>query len=336
MSEANNHATSFNSQSNFESVEQSPNEQQQKVTEISDCNTAKSFLPLDPATHLEALQLKDTEKIESEASLGQNMNWQKVAHKLREYNRKLLKKVFRLEQELAEIDNKYNKYVEKSQTSDVLVAQQAEEIKTYQEQVAAMSQQLTSSQQQIESRETVISNLSQQYELSQKQTAQLERECSLLQENYAQQACELAAKVKETKELQAKLNQQQRYALQYKAELKRQIDKPPVVSTIISEPVATHSHSYANNRSIKPWSTSRIPDRIPDPKISLPQTAKIEREQLQPSLKIGQKAGEITTWSSVIDHHQDNQPAVKSTQKPKQQKPQSLAAVDLPTFPRSS
>jgi chromosome segregation ATPase len=332
MSEANNHATSFNSQSNFESVDQSPNEQQQKVTETSHCDTAKSYLPLDTVAHPEVSQLKDAEKIESEASLGQKMNWQKVAHKLREYNRKLLKQVFRLEQELAEIDNKYNKYVEKSQTSDLLVAQQAEEIKTYQEQIAAMSQQLTNSQQQIESRETVISNLSQQYELSQKQTAQLERECTLLQENYAQQACELAAKVKETKELQTKLNQQQRYALQYKAELKRQIDKPPVLSTVISEPVVSHSQSYANNRSIKPWSTSRIPE----PKISLPQTAKIEREPLQPSLKISQKAGEIDTWSSVVDHHQVNQPAVKSTQKQKQQKPQSLAAVDLPTFPRSS
>ncbi len=332
MSEANNHATSFNSQSNFESVDQSPNEQQQKVTETSHCDTAKSYLPLDTVAHPEASQLKDAEKIESEASLGQKMNWHKVAHKLREYNRKLLKKVFRLEQELAEIDNKYNKYVEKSQTSDLLVAQQAEEIKTYQEQIAAMSQQLTNSQQQIESRETVISNLSQQYELSQKQTAQLERECTLLQENYAQQACELAAKVKETKELQTKLNQQQRYALQYKAELKRQIDKPPVLNTVISEPLVSHSPSYANNRSIKPWSTSRIPE----PKISLPQTAKIEREPLQPSLKISQKAGEINTWSSVVDHHQVNQPAVKSTQKQKQQKPQSLAAVDLPTFPRSS
>jgi hypothetical protein len=331
MSEANNHATSFNSQSNFESVEQSPNEQQQKVTEIGHCDTPKSYLPLDTAADPEIPQLKDAEKIESEASLGQKMNWQKVAHKLREYNRKLLKKVFRLEQELAEIDNKYNKYVEKSQTSDLLVAQQAEEIKTYQEQMAAMSQQLTNSQEQIDSREIVINNLSQQYELSQKQTAQLERECTLLQETHAQQACELAAKVKETKELQTKLNQQQRYALQYKAELKRQIDKPPVVSTIISQPVASHSHSYANNRSIKPWSTSRIPE----PKITLPQTAKIESEQLQPSVKISQKTGEIASWSSVIDHHQVNQSSVKSTQKQKQQKPQSLAAVDLPTFPRS-
>lgn len=334
MSEANNHATSFNFQSNFESVDQSQNEQQQKVTKtVSQSPPENSYLPLNTATNLQESQLKDAEKIESEASLCQKMDWQKVAHKLREYNRKLLKKVFRLEQELAEIDNKYNKYVEKSRTSDVLVAQQAEEIETYQEQIATFNQQLADSQeqcqQQIDSRETRISNLAHQYELNQKQTAQLERECALLQENYNQQACELAAKVKEIKELQTKLNLQQRYALQYKTELKRHLEQPSViVSTSIPEPVASHSKTYVDNRSIKPWSTPRIPE----PKIALPQTAKLEREPLQPSLKISQKTGEIATWSASIAHQQVNQPAVKSTTK---QKPQSLAAVDLPTFPRS-
>ena len=63
---------------------------------------------------------------ENGGSSATKMNWQRVAHKLREYNRKLLKKVFRLEQELAEIDNKFNKYVEKSQNNDALLVQQAE------------------------------------------------------------------------------------------------------------------------------------------------------------------------------------------------------------------
>jgi chromosome segregation ATPase len=323
MSEANNNATSFNSPFNSESVEQFQNDQQKEVMEtFIQLGTEKDYLSSDTVANLEVPQLKDTEKIDSESSSCQKMNWQKVAHKLREYNRKLLKKVFRLEQEIAEIDNKYNKYVEKSRTSDVLVAQQAEEIQTYQEQIASLNQQ-------IDSKTTIVSELSQQYESSQQQTAQLERECTLLQESYAQQACELAAKVKETKELQAKLHQQQRYAMQYKAELQRHLEKSTVVSVSIPEPVATYSQSYANNRSIKPWSTTKIPE----PKISLPQTVKVEHKPLQPSLKMSQKAGEIATWSaSTVSQQQEKQSVVKSTQK---HKPQSLAAVDLPTFPRS-
>ena len=133
------------------------------------------------------------------------MNWQKVAHKLREYNRKLLKKVFRLEQELADIDNKFSKYIEKSRSSDVLVANQEKELKKHQEQAESFERQLSTLKAAIDSKETDIANLSQQYKLSQQQTAQLERDCTLLQENYNHQTYELITKEQDIKELQGKI-----------------------------------------------------------------------------------------------------------------------------------
>lgn len=315
MSEANNNINYLDSQSNFTSLNQPGNEQKLASETLSQPITNYSHYPTDDLVPLESFQLKNA-KVEESVEL--KMDWQKIALKLREYNRKLLKNVFRLEQELADIDNKYNKYVEKSQTSDVLVAQQAEEIKTYQEQISQLNQQ-------IDDQETIISDLSQQYELSQQQTVQLEKECNFLQENYEQQANELATKTREVKELQTKIAQQQRYALQYKAELKRYQDKTTISSVSSPDPVISPKVSYSNNRSIKPWSTSTIKD----PKVSLPQTAKIEPSQPTPTV---QKTEDIAPWSAPLSQPKSDQSTVNSSSKAKSQ---SLAAVDLPSFPRS-
>ncbi|BAZ45518.1 hypothetical protein NIES4102_25420 [Chondrocystis sp. NIES-4102] len=315
MSEANNNTNYLDSQSNFTSLNQPGNEQKLATETVSQPITNHSRYLSEDIIPLESFQIKNAK---AEESLELKMDWQKIALKLREYNRKLLKNVFRLEQELADIDNKYNKYVEKSQTSDVLVAQQAEEIKTYQEQISQLNQQ-------IDEQEITINDLSQQYELSQQQTVQLEKECSLLQQDYEKQATELAAKGREVKELQTKICQQQRYALQYKAELKRYQEKTTISSVSSPDPVITPKVSYSNNRSIKPWSTSTIRD----PKISLPQTAKIEPLQPTPTV---QKTEDIAPWSAPLSQQKSEQSTVNSASKAKSQ---SLAAVDLPSFPRS-
>ncbi|MEM7593308.1 MAG: hypothetical protein AAF383_17635 [Cyanobacteria bacterium P01_A01_bin.83] len=258
-------------------------------------------------------------------SITQKMNWQKVAHKLREYNRKLLKKVFRLEQELAEIDNKFNKYVEKSQNSDILLAHQAEEIKKYQEQITLVTQQLATSQQQVEQQNLLIKQISEQQQLSQQQTAQLERECTLLQEKYTRQAYELTTKEQENDQLRIQLNQQQQHALKQEAELKKY-----QAAALRKEKATSNHNNYPHNRYIQPWSISTIPE----PKIALPkksQPAKFERTHDQASDTI-KTAAEIATRSASTLPNQktENQPA----KSPRSKKPQSLAAVDLPTFPR--
>lgn len=260
-------------------------------------------------------------------SLTGIMNWQRVAHKLREYNRKLLKKVNRLEEELAEIDNKFNKYVEKSRNSDVLLARQAEELESYQEQVTLLVQQLAGSQQQIENQELLIKQVSNQHELSLQQTAQLERECTLLQEKYNQKAFELATKEQESQKLQSELSQQQHSVLQQEAKLKTYQE-----AESRKEKAINRNQNYPHNRFIQPWSTSIIPE----PKIALPknksQFTKVEKTTGNTVTTI-KTAAEIATWSATATSR--NQAAQAQTSKTNQsKKPQSLAAVDLPTFPR--
>ncbi len=329
MSEANNNANnSFDSESISANQSDRIKQQQELVKNVSESEAKDNQLLSEQISDSAAAQTENNLSTVNTEDSAQKMNWQRVAHKLREYNRKLLKKVFRLEQELAEIDNKFNKYIEKSQSSDLLLAHQAEEIENYQEQIALLSQQLNSSQQQIDGQETIIKQLSEQHELAQKQTAQLERECTLLQEKYNHKAFELVAKEQESQELQIQLSQQQRYAIQRDAELKRYQEKAQASRQ--GKAISRHQN-YPHNRYIQPWSTSMMPE----PKIALPKTKSQTIPAKQTQAKTAetiQTAAEIATWSASTAQVKAEQPkAPNSTQ---HKKPQSLAAVDLPTFPR--
>jgi hypothetical protein len=338
MTEANNNTNSFNSESTFESWETTSNNQGEPREKVS--ATANNFpiensnLPLnnfgDPVVNLKN-KITTTEQL---SSLDQKMNWQKVAHKLREYNRKLLKKVFRLEQELADIDNKFNKYVEKSRSSDVLVANQETEIRKYQEQVELLERQSETFQETIDEQKTTITKLSQQYEKSQQQTARLERDCTLLQENYNHQAYELILKEKEIIEWQTKFNQQQCSVLQYQAELKSYQEQLTLPDPFLTQESAIPSvQNYSNQRSIQPWSTSSTPETISLPKTkSQPIAAKKAT-----SAQTVKTSAQIATWSTSLPQEQPNHNGDHKIPTPAsvKVKPKSLAAVDLPTFPRS-
>lgn len=331
MTEANSNANSVHSQTNQESV---ANSQQQEGIQEEALATADYSSNNNP----------DITSSNTNTS-NSKMDWQQVAHKLREYNRKLLKKMLRLEQELADIDNKFNKYIEKSRNSDLLVAQQEAEIQKYQEQIAIFSEQLTTSQGTIAQKSTRIEQLLEESQSAQRQTAQLERECTLLQEKYDRQVYELNVKEKNNQELQAKLSQQQRNALQYQAELKRYRDRQVLSDQPHQQPVPEIPRKKASSspasRSIQPWSTANS-----EPKITLPNT-KIQPPAIANPLKPSETvktAAEIATWS--VAQQTSNQTSNKSqkqlakttkthqSQTSASKKPQSLAAVDLPTFPR--
>ncbi|WP_319419405.1 hypothetical protein [Pleurocapsa sp. FMAR1] len=332
MSEVNNNAASVNSESDVEFIyftDDYPAEDRNKVRQIdssqaieNDSNSSDSNFNQD-----EHYPLKSN-SVEQQKSSQTKMNWQKVAHKLREYSRNLLKNVFRLEQELADINNKFSKQIEKARSSDLLVAQQAEEIETYQVKIADLNQQITQKLsgflQTTEKKKAVIDNLVQQNELFQQQTAQLERECTLLQESCNNQAYELTAKDEEIKDLKAKLSQQQRHTIQHKAELKHYTEKVAESNQSVDQnPVVDSNQTDLHRKSIKPWTAYATSET----KLSLPQT--------KPSVIANQTvktAAEIATWSaSTSQQVAKPKTAAKSSLS---KKPQSLAAVDLPTFPR--
>ena len=318
MSEVNHNATSFNSESIL-SDQSERTVEQNEVTETVSGSVVKQHLSV-PEVARQTNEAQTNAATASPEPLSRKMDWQKVAHKLREHNRKLYKNIFRLEQELAELDNKFNKYVEKSQNSDLLLAQQAEEIKQYQENIALLTQQLASSQEQIEERDSSIKRVSQQQELSQNKTAQLKRECVLLEEKQDRQTLELAAKERENQELQIQLSQQQRTVLQQEAELKRYRE-----AEASRKKASSRQHNYPHNKYIQPWTTSAIAE----PKIALPKSklAKTQTATIKTAAKIASK-------SSVIPNRLESKISSKVSNTAKGKKPQSLAAVELPSFPK--
>ena len=310
MNEANHNANSFDIESLwFDDCDRPQQQPEHQSTEASNSDPR-----LDSVQQAESLTAK--------------MDWQRVAHKLREYNRKLLKKVFRLEQELAEIDNKFTKHIEKSENSDALLVRQAEELESAQAKIALSLEKLASSQRQIEERELVIKQLSEQHELSLQQAAQLERECTLLQEKYNQKAFEVVAKERENQTLQSELDRQQHNALQQEAELKRYQE-----AELRKEQAASRNQNYPHNRFIQPWSSSTIPE----PKIALPKT-KVKSDRTKKNAvstpETVTPAAQIATWSTTTESRSKNRQPRSATKTTQIKKPQSLAAVDLPTFPR--
>lgn len=343
MSEVNHNTPAFDVQSSLSEANKTSDawsnnqgvEPEQLTEIVSESTASNDDSPIAQEPGLGEDQEKSQNKLVSSESLVHKMNWQRVAIKLREYNRKLLKKVFRLEQELAEIDNKFNKYVEKSQNSDLLLAQQAEEIKQFQEKVTLLNQQLSTSQQQAEHQELLVQQISKKQQLAEKQTAQLERECTLLQERYNHQVFELATKEQASQELQNQLAQQQQTIERQKAEL----TKYQSGATLRQDKVNKNNQqkNYPHNRFIQPWSTSAIPD----PKIALPRNKALPTKVKRTNSNILdplKTTAEVTTWSNPATANNPGkkpQPVKSNGQSNSSKKPQSLAAVDLPTFPRS-
>ena len=327
MSEVNHNATSFDSESVLSQSSGDRALGQNEVTEISDRLVENEQLSSEQSSEQSSPPSSQTEdaNLASESS-PQEMDWKKVAHKLREYNRKLLKQEFRLKQQLAEINNRFNKSVEKSQNSDLLMARQAEDIENYQETIALLTQQLTSSQQQLDVKEATVEHITEQYELSQQQTAQLERECTLLQEKYNHKAFELLAKEQQNQELQTQLSHLQHEALQREAELKRYQE-----AEAARKAKANSHQNYPHNKYIQPWSTSSIAE----PKIALPKTKakSAKAPQIQKPAETIKTTAKIATWStSTASAKQVESKTAAKSQRGK--KPQTLAAVDLPSFPR--
>ena len=271
-----------------------------------------------------------TTEVNTMETANKSMDWQKVAHKLREHNRKLIKKVFKLEQELAEIDNRFKQQSQQSQSSDLLIAQQAEELKECQQELAELNQNSLVSQQEIEEQKSIIENLTQQLNLSQQHSAQLERECTLLQEKCNEKTYESVTYKQKTEELAARLDRQQRYTLQYKAALDRYNNE------VIDDRVNNDEEALGDrplktkNQPIKPWSVGITQEQIPFPKTSTPvKVAKaIKVAHRQPEKSQNQK--------NQTDSHTKQWPAPAIAKVSKEKQPQSLAAVELPQFPRQT
>ena len=199
----------------------------------------------------------------STCSNPKNIDWQKLAHKLREHNRKLLKRVFTLEQEVAEAQNRCKEQNDQFLTNNLLFEQQTEQLNTHQEEVARLLQEVENSQQKLQEEQVLSKTLSQKLEIAQRETAKIERECTKLQDYNSEKDYTILATKKQVQELQNRLDRQQQNTIKYRAALEKYI----ATGDFPQEPVPSSSFpEISKSEPIKSWSEAQAkqPKGSPD------------------------------------------------------------------------
>ncbi|WP_036481548.1 hypothetical protein [Myxosarcina sp. GI1] len=289
MSEVNQNSTSFNAQSDSELV---------KTIEI----TVDEVVKDEVVSHSDRTFSEDAKE---SCNPKQKIDWHKIAHKLREQNRKLFKQVFQLEQEKADLDNRLQKQLETSYSSDATIAKQAAQIEHSLEQISLLTEQLEISRQEARSDRDTLNHLAQKLESSQQHTARLERECALLQENHNEKTYQLLDKDKQIQKLSARLRRQEDKALQDDSTLN--MHERHTLLTSQSTPAKI---TRIKNQPIQAWSMAMREQNLP-----LPETS------------------QSTPNNASRQTHKWLAPAIAKSE---QTKIESLAAVKLPKFPRKS
>ncbi|MGH2415177.1 MAG: hypothetical protein ACRDEA_16090, partial [Microcystaceae cyanobacterium] len=218
--------------------------------------------------------------------LTKNTDWFTLARKLRQQNRDLIKTVVQLEQALAESQQQLQSQVKRSHSTDELIVQQEEALNKTQAQITHLSNQLEVSQENNQRQQLTLENLATQLDTSQEQVAQLERQLVLLQEDDNDKAQKLISSEKQIRELQSRLQRQQRYTLQYKAALEHysevsaaqesvnQSSDSPISKVTSIQPWSSQAYSPVLNTQLEPESSL-----TEDPSVKSPSAARVEIEQ---------------------------------------------------------
>ena len=277
----------------------------------------KSQEPIQPNSDTQSKAKETSVK----ASDCHNIDWQQLAHKLREHNRKLLKKVFNLEQNLIDVTNQVQEHQEIARQEELTITEQTEKLNHSQEEIANLSQQLEKEQQEIKSQEVLIKNLSLQLQISQEQIAKLERECAVVQENYNQKNYELSNLTEQKEELESRLYRQQQQALNYKAALEKYSAREKPLEQLPSIKIL----SRLKPQPIQPWSDE-------DENLAI--------NNVLSSVGTAENNNHLVQSSSVVESprpsHPAKSPAPEIRDIPTEKQPKSIAAVKLPKFQKAN
>jgi chromosome segregation ATPase len=283
-------------------------------------------------------------------------DWSDRAYKLRDKNREFCKRIEKLEQALAEAKEESHKLQKRAENAEILIARQAEEMGNSQKRFNQLLQELEAVRQESQTKQISIERLYAKLEASQEQTARIERECTSLQEAYHEQQYKLIETEQQARELNVRLYRQQRQTLHYKTALERQAENSSSSTEISRELDSTIFD--ANKQPIQAWS-------IQDDRLNYVADLNLQNN---PQLEPQEKADSTTEQPVEIDaekssfNHQDrtylpvrsmpvedantkstnkkqiasssNSPSPLIASSSSTKKPKSLAAIDLPTFPR--
>lgn len=179
-----------------------------------------------------------------------------LIQELNQCNGTLMDRVGQLEEALEYSQNALQ--AEVGRTQDVQSAYNAQDWTAVQEQITTLFNQLEFAHQTNQRQQILVETVTDQLESSQERVAELEREAALLQQRYNEQTQALQQSENACRDLQARLQRQQRYTLQFKAALEKSLEVPTPqyeVPAIAPEvPVAIAESPFPKVQRIQPWS----------------------------------------------------------------------------------
>lgn len=217
-----------------------------------------------PSTRVEDITPNSESNFSELVSLIQELN---------QCNNALLDRVSQLEEELEHQLTQSHFSVRSHSSNQVTTGSQAVLEQT--ERVAELENHLEFVEQTNKRQQILIETLTGQLQSSQERVAQLERECASLQQRYNEQAQMLMQSESANRDLQSRLQRQQRYTLQFKVALERCLEVPPPSYGLAGEQVnpelATGYESQEDFSSpmllpkvqrIQPWSAHSTTERL--------------------------------------------------------------------------
>ncbi|AFZ47827.1 hypothetical protein Cyast_1872 [Cyanobacterium stanieri PCC 7202] len=222
-----------------------------------------------------------------------SMDWYAIACKVRAKYEKLKENNHNLEKSLLG----YQKEIE---VKERVIYEQNQELEVFQENVNKLYHQIEEDKAKIREQKLLMEKLAQELKDSQIQRGALERECSLLQENYNQLQYQIKEKEKENKELNIRLQRQQRSTLEYKAALDQYLEspvaqKPKIIqsdkTTIKSWSEVTNpknSSEQTNINQLSNFAIAPVPNFVNIPLVN-EDKKKVEKEEIKPSQELEKK-----------------------------------------------
>ena len=207
-----------------------------------------------------SVSLQQDISISSDDNREKEIDWHKLAHKLREHNRKLLKKVFQLEQEAIENNQALEEQQKIARSHDLYMASQAKKIDNYHEQVAELLEKISVYEQQEEHQQSTVAILSQQLNILEEKADKLEKDCAKLKVLNEEREEEIAAKKQQIQELNTRYYRQQQYLLEHKASQQEvsssdrhikawSVHSASNAAALTLETTTSHNHTSHNHNS---------------------------------------------------------------------------------------
>ena len=218
---------------------------------MSEANTNPLEKNLVPFSSLE--ENIDLETTISNEAKEKDIDWHKLAHKLREHNRKLLKQVFQLEQAQIESARALEEQKEISRSQDLLAAKQAEKINRYQVEIDGMLQKIEAHERASFERKTIIKNLTLELETSQKKATKLETECTELMVYNEAKDRELQETKHKLQELNVRYKRQQQHLLKSKTKENGKVSSQPIKAWSAEPTVTQPAITATNSATISDW-----------------------------------------------------------------------------------